>query len=233
MRLTAGFLRYRKTGETGWRDIGNIVEWSTENNFERASRMVSERGFKRMDKAWTKSVTLAYKFVTDEYTETLMELLNLGALGSNVSQSAATGQSYQIASSLKGRSYTVSKYAISNVVVEVSAAAKTEGTDYVVDLESGFITILSTGTIADGSVVDIDFDCAAVTMHRFGSVDAVKAEGEFMFDQKDQDSPYIRARHYWTGSIYVDNAGNHNLDNPAQVSLKVDCHNKPQINERG
>lgn len=230
-RLTSGFLLFKRTGETNYIDLGNILEWEHMTTSERAERMVSEKGFKRRDRAWTKAVKYGYKFTLDEFTEALVELKQLGRVGTDYSQSSATGSTAQF-TAVQGRSYSLGAFNVTSVVVEVSASAKTLDVDYTLDAVRGIITIISGGGIADAATVDVTFNKPAKTFTTINSADGVYETGDFIFDECDQESTQVRARHTFSGSIFVDAHGSNNLDNPTQVSVTVDCHSKPVIIER-
>lgn len=231
-RRTSGRLYFKPTGLSYELDLGNIVDWKRNNKTERATHMASERGVKRVDLEQTHTVGFGYQFGLDEFPDKVVELLQKGAKGSATTQSSATGSTASFSSVKQGATYDLGKLNVSNVVITVSAVAKTLDVDYTLDPATGRITILPTGTISDGANVSATFDVAQVVLDNFSSADAVKAEGTFKFYEFDQESATIRAEHSFTGSCWINDDGANDLSNFTKCTLEVTCHSKPAIKQR-
>lgn len=110
------------------------------------------------------SRTLEVNLTLSEYKKEQVAMALLGdvATGYTQSNTPVVGETLTT-SSVGGRTYFTAKRKIGTVAVKVSAVTKANGTDYEYDSETGAVKILSTGTIADGSTVTIDYTPATIS----------------------------------------------------------------------
>lgn len=233
-RLTSGKLLLLKTGATGEIDFGNIISWKRNNKTERVSHMTSANGIKLQDFEKTKSIAFAYTFVLDEHLDTVKELLQKGTKGTATTQASVTAPTgtASFSSVKQGTTYDLGKLNVNTVVVTVSAVAKVVDVDYALDAATGRIRIIQGGGIADAANVSVTFGCAATTLDAFTSADQVKHEGAFTFYEYDQESTTIVEEHKFTGSCYINDAGDNNMDDFSKCTLEVVCHTKPVLRSR-
>lgn len=76
-------------------------------------------------------------------------------------QAADTGVTEQFTDPASGDVLDLGKLLVSNVVVMVGAEEAVENTDYLLDADTGLITVLA-GSLLIGQTVDVTFDCAQV-----------------------------------------------------------------------
>lgn len=156
-------------------------------------------------------------------------MIFFGTAGSDIVQAAGVAQNIALAGVVKGRVYKLGKLKVSNVVVEVAAAAKIAGTrdaegtikpanaDYVLDAELGTIEILVSGSIAEAAAVDVDFDCAAVTRKTIQAGTNYQRRGQFeLIEYNGEDSPF-RRRHTFTGDLSLKDGGDNDIEKDANA----------------
>jgi len=90
-------------------------------------------------------------------------LTQMGTIGSLTQAAASVTGEVLTASATPGRYYQTAFKDISNLVVNVSAVAQVEGTDYaILDAFEGIIQVLEGGEISEGDQLDVDYDHAEI-----------------------------------------------------------------------
>lgn len=159
---------------TGEAEFGNCPGFTIAIATERADHFSSETGLKQKDKSVTVQVTRTAKVTCDNVSvENLARFLS----GSVESVTQASGDvTDEAITVLKGRQYQLGQTAdnpagvrnITAVVVTNTGATTTYvvNVDYTLDLELGRIQILAGGSIADASVIKVDYTRAAKAWKR-------------------------------------------------------------------
>ncbi len=232
-KLTSGRFYFKKSGETNWRDLGNVIDYKPDWKVTRQEHMSSSGGIKRIDFAAAKEINPKFMFTVDEHTPDLEELIILGTQGADDVQAAGNTAAEQLTDdSLKGRTYFTAKQGLSAVVVKVAAVAQTLDTDYALDAGSGAITILADGGIADGSTVTVDYTAAEVTQSTYTAFDDLETEGDCKIVEKDQFSLVPRQITTFFGQLYVTSWGENNLSDFNKIGLEAIPLNAPVITTR-
>lgn len=99
------------------------------------------------------------EFTTDEVDPDILAMAMAGT-PANYAQTEQTDTAVQITAA-HDKWVAVGYNHLTALAAEVAAAAKTLGTDYLVDMTAGLFMALSTGTIADEATVDLTIDADA------------------------------------------------------------------------
>lgn len=174
-----GKIHFKENGASGYRYLGNTPAFGLSVTTESLRHMNSDAGIKVQDLQVTVSTEYAGSLTTDNVNYENLAMLLLGS-ASTVSVSSATGETESFASIKQGDTYVLASRKVASVVVEVSSAAKTLGTDYTVDLERGHITIVEGGGIADGATIDVTYNITAHSYNKAVSANDAK-EGSLLF----------------------------------------------------
>lgn len=167
LRLGRGevyFDRFSSGASTGERFLGNVTALSLTTSDEVIDKYSSVEASSPLLKSVKIRRTVEVTLTMDEFK---MENIALALSGTVAvgTQAAAAAQTISFANVKKGRAYSIGKFNVSNVVVEVAAVAKVLGTDYELDTTWGLIYIIPGGSIADNATVDVDYDCASITAY--------------------------------------------------------------------
>lgn len=189
----------------GWRYIGNTPSFNLTINQEKLDHFSSDAGTRVKDKSVILQTDYSGNLVMDDINNANLALFFFGSQ-STLSQSSATSQTETFTGVTKGFSYQLGittnnptgVRTISNVSVSVSSVNKTLGTDYTVDATHGMITIVESGTIADGATVVVTYDRGAVSRKQVIS-GTTQVEGALRFvadnptgQNNDFYFPYVR-----------------------------------------
>lgn len=218
------------TFETGAIDVGDIKMHkrtvNVENktlNFHPTTAVLTPV---RRDVTKTENV---WEITSEDHHYQTDLMVFFGTADADAIQAAGTAQTTVLSGVVKGRVYKLGKLKVSNVTVEVAAAAKIVGTrdaegtikpsnaDVVLDAELGTIEILPSGTIADAANVDVDFDCAAVTRKVIKAGTSYQRRGNFeLIEYNGEDSPF-RRRHTFTGDLSLKDGGDNDIEKDANA----------------
>lgn len=157
-----------------------------------------------------------FKIMTmDMSKETMEKALFSTAIKTTIASS--TGETYQIASSLKGNTYRLPDKFIENAVLTTTLPGTTyiEKTDYTIDLRRGTLYILETSTIADASDITLTYDVKASTVEKIVADEFVVQEYEVRFSGSNISENKKELREY-----VLEKA---NLKQMAEHMLKTDA----------
>lgn len=164
----------------GERYIGNSPEFSANIENENLDHFNSDRGIREKDESIALQTNRTASFITDNIHPENLAMYFLGS-ASKLAVSAATVTGETISSVVKGLTYqlggatgsgarNLDQHTVgTNIVVKDDAGVPTtyvEGTDYTIDMVRGRMEILSTGTIASGTNLVIDYKVKATTRDR-------------------------------------------------------------------
>jgi hypothetical protein len=159
-------------------------------------------------KDFTQQTTAVYKKVltsTDikftihgfEFSKENMGLATMGTLA-NYTQSAGSVVAEVLApatvTNLKGKTFRTAFRSISAVALKQGATTFVLNTDYTIDdANRGLITILTTGAVADGTALTVDYTKAAITGTTlplvYGAVNTSGLEGRLWFKSNNTTGP--------------------------------------------
>lgn len=98
-----------------------------------------------------------------EWLKQNLELMLLSTAGEYTQPATPVVGENLSASTIKGRSYFTAKKNLTAVTVKDDGVAAALNTDYQLDTTNGVVKVLSTGSIADASVLTIDYTPVAIT----------------------------------------------------------------------
>jgi len=172
------FSRFKTGTQTpeGYRYFGNTPEFNLTADSETLDHYGMDAGLKEKDKSVTLQTNRRGTFTCDDIDLENLAVFFMGT-ASTVAQASATGTTETIEGVIPGRSYQIGVStstptgvrSVTMNTVEVSAVAKTDGTDYEIDAARGIITILEGGSISEGDDIDLDYDLAAVSREQIVS----------------------------------------------------------------
>lgn len=173
--LGRGRIYFKKTGDSGYRYIGNTPAFGLSVTSDTLKHFSSDTGVKVQDKEIVISTEYAGSLTTDNVNHENLAMMFLGT-SATVAVASATGASVTFNDVVLGNVFDLGKRNVSNVVI----TGKTLGTDYTVDAVNGLLTIPETSTIVAGSDVTVTFDNAAYSYDRTVSA-GTAVEGSLMF----------------------------------------------------
>lgn len=231
-KLARARLYIKKTGETGFLDLGFALKAKLDQEIKTASHSQAETGgFNRVDHERPVEVGWKYTFTWDDFFSATMELLTQSTAGTAVTQSSATGQTANI-TAVQGQSFFVGKYGITVTHVKISSTTYTEGTDYFVDEAMGAITIPVGSAIPNSGAVVVTFDCSAFSQIPFSGMTSPRVTAEFRIDEYDQFSTEIQQTTTFSGICYAQNPSESDGTKYDEFELVVRARTKPAITLR-
>jgi len=234
-QLTARFL-LTAAGKTYAVNLGDFDKYKRTFKREGSRVLVAEKGFHRETHDLTSVVGIGWEFTLREFFGLVNEIMNAGTKGADTTQAAVTAPSGTASFNgvTQGASYLIGKYNLNTVVVQVSAATKTLGTDYDIDLGSGELYIIPGGTIANGNNVSVTFGCASVELENYTALDkAGLQKGSAVIHEFDQHSeiPFrtttVAQVQYW-----FEGDEEHDGKKPATPTIKIMAITKPVVVHR-
>ncbi|QXV73593.1 hypothetical protein [Rhizobium phage RHph_X2_30] len=158
----------------GYRYLGNSPEFSLTLESETLDHFNSDRGIREKDKSVTLEVSRSGNLVLDEITMDNLAYFFFSADGKQVvAEAGGSVVGYAIADAILGRSYQLGesdsnpvgdvKISSSGLAVKNGATTYVLGTDYVVDLARGLVTILEDGNIPAGTDLTVDYTTLATS----------------------------------------------------------------------
>jgi len=178
------FSKFLDDGVTpaGYRYLGNTPECSFSIQAENLDHFSADEGIKEKDESVALSTTRTGQFSTDNIDPANLAFFFFGA-DDALAVSAATigpeslgavkvGYSYQIGATdsvPQGQTNLTIHTSPSTKIIlkdETNTTTYVDGTDYTVDLNTGLVTILSGGAIADDDVVHVTYKTTAQSIER-------------------------------------------------------------------
>jgi hypothetical protein len=166
----------------GMRTLGNVKSLTTSVAVEKLKHYSTKSKYRKLDKSAVVEILPSVKLVLDEINAENYALFFMATI-TEVDQQAATAKTKAIADVKKGYIYDIGDNFLSSTgfSLEVASAAKTLGTDYLIDYRTGKVTILVGGTIADGDDIDITYDLLAKKFKKLNAFSEGEIEGELFY----------------------------------------------------
>lgn len=187
------FIAGTKT-KTGQRYFGNTPELNMTVESENLDHFDSDNGVRVKDDSMLLELNRTGSFVTDHISPPNLAAFFLGA-DSVLTQTSAASQTFAINDVKKGRRYQIGSTSalpqgvkgITNVVVTSVPPGTTyaAGTDYTVDLDTGGLVILSTGTIPEDGDISVAYDRSATTYNKVVTADNAELYGALYFESNN------------------------------------------------
>ena len=229
---------YKRTGDIGSVELGNIVKGSFKPTIQRVSHMASLTGdsgggVKAVDGKLVTTTENLWEFTLSEHSKDNLRLLLLGEELGAANQASNATLAVAITDVKPGRSYWVGAYNITSAALTFATLTKTEGTDYLLDKASGILTILAAGSIADGDDVAGSVAVPAQKYNQATMLKTLRAPGSFEIFEFDQLG--VAPRRHWTianGEIYTTNWGEQSAEAFNEVTVEVLAISRPVCKER-
>lgn len=203
LTLGAGEIRFARFqpgtyNHLGYRLLGNCPGFSLSRNSQKLEHRSSMGGLSRLDKVIDLDPSYKGTIKTDDFSFQNVALWSQAYID-GVTVTAATAQTYNIASPRPGNWYQIGQTAanihgdrnISNVLVKKTVGGVVTyvlGTDYEVDLSTGLIYITIAGAITAANPLVITYDVGGSTRRITKSVtDTI--EGEMRFTARNPAGP--------------------------------------------
>lgn len=234
---TTAIILFARTGTVDYLPLGNVSKFSHAPSVQRYTHMQSQvgdsgGGNKRADGKLVTTIEDLWKATLDEHIAGNLRLLLLGDVATATNQASNASLAVSITAVKPGYTYWVGAYNITSHALTFDAASKTEGTDFTLDKRSGILTILATGTIADGDAVAGTVSVPAQKFDSYTSAADLRASGAFQIFEFDQFGGAPRRHTTFTGEIYVANWGEQTVDAPNEFEVEILAISKPVVKER-
>lgn len=174
------------TGD-GWQSLGNVTACTIDNDFQSVTTTRSEKGFRVTNDVQIDGVKFAWLLDTNESFATNETIQRLATVGT-ASQGAETGGTVNFTGVRQGQYYPIGKVSVSNVTVTGYTAID----DYVIDDDDGLLFIVPDGGIANGSNIEVTYDCPALNFQTFTQNEQVLFQGDFQLFYASQAEPVFR-----------------------------------------
>lgn len=234
---TTATILFARTGTSDFLPLGNVVKFAHKPSIQRYTHMQSQvgdagGGTKRADGKLVTTIEDMWSATLDEHVPGNLRLMMLGAAATATNQASNASLAVSIAAVKPAFSYWVGAYNLTTSALTFATLTKTEGIDYTLDKASGILTILATGTIADGDAVAGTISVPAVKFDAYASAGDLRASGAFQVFEFDQFSSAPRRHTTFTGEIYVANWGEQTVDQPNEFEVEILAISKPVVKER-
>lgn len=157
-KLTAK-LFWKLASESGYVDAGNVREFADATTRTTVTRARSAQGARHVNDEQADLNHEAWTFVLDERFPEQERLIKLARNLDDQHQNSTEGATATLENVQQGRSFDIGARNIANVSVSGSVGGLLEeGIDYQVDLENGWLTVVTDGGIANGEDLSVTFD---------------------------------------------------------------------------
>jgi len=129
---------------TMFSDMGNVQMVKEEPKITRAQMKTSQKGYVMVTHEEPAEVDWRWSITLDEHASTLLGLKALSQPPTTVTQSVQNAAAWSLSAASPGYTYYVGAVGLTAFTM----ATYTLGTDYTLDMGSGMLTILATGSIA-------------------------------------------------------------------------------------
>lgn len=186
---TTARLYFQPSGEVGYIDCGNVLDYKFAPERQFRTRAIAANGARIVRDEEVDTIHERWEFTLDENDEFNQRLLFLATKGADttVALVAAPTGTATLTDVVKGRTYFVGKTGLNTFVLKKSSTTLVEGTDYTVNLHTGAVTILTGSvTVADGDDLDATFGNAERKFQTFTMDDAFRFEGAIRIEETNQ-----------------------------------------------
>lgn len=189
----------------GWSDLGNCPSFSVQPAIETLDHYSSREGLREKDKSVNISVSNTARFTLDEYSAENLALAVLGTEPTTVSQGSGSVTDEDVTSAhdkwvdLNYRNIAQAGFVVND---DGGGGSYTEGTDYEVNRKRGMLKVLSTGSIADGVSLDVDYTYSSETWNKITAVTSTDLEGSLLFIG-DPEEGVAYEMEVWKGKLRI------------------------------
>lgn len=187
-KLTAR-LFVQPTGESGYIDCGNVLDFKFAPERQFRTRMRAEGGVRIVSDEEVDTIHDRWEFTLDErdsFNEKLIGLATAAAAATTAAVTAPSGTA-TLTDVVKGRSYFVGKTGLDTFVLKKASTTLVAGTDYTVDLNTGRVTILTGSvTVTDGDDLDATFGNAERVNTTYTAQNTFRFEGDIRIEEFNQ-----------------------------------------------
>ena len=187
-KLTAR-LYVKPTGESGYIDCGNVLDFKFAPERQFRTRMRAENGVRIVSDEEADTIHDRWEFTLDEHDSFNEKLIGLATASAPATAAAATAPAGTISFTdvVKGRVYFVGRGTLDTFVLKKASTTLVLGTDYDVDLNTGKVTILTGSvTVSDGDDLDATFGAAERTTVAYATQSTFRFEGDVRIEEFNQ-----------------------------------------------
>lgn len=184
----------------GWRDMGNVVDSSLEQETEEQDHFSSKTGTRRKDRSLVKEIAEEILFTLDELsTENLRGFFRGGDVA-DVSAAASVAVNDEIAQldredvRILGKGYAATSIEVKDITDTTTYVLDTDYT--VVDVIGGYkgVARIDGGAIADGDFVRLNYEYDVRAHRRFSPATNLEVKGQALFFAvSDTGNEFIRS----------------------------------------
>lgn len=184
----------------GWRDMGNVVDSSLEQETEEQDHFSSKTGTRRKDRSLVKEIAEEILFTLDELsTENLRGFFRGGDVA-DVASSASVGVVDEVAqldhedTKILGKGYNATSIVVKDITGVTTYVLDTDYTEENVIGGYKGIARIDGGTIDDGDFVRISYDYDMRAHRRFSPATNLEVKGQALFFAvSDTGNEFIRS----------------------------------------
>lgn len=190
-RITTARFFFTPKGSTKNKDVGDISIWQMKPDIKRTPRMDTEKGFRQKTAEYITEVSYQFEFTVNEITIAMLEFMELGQIGADVVQAAATDLTASFTAAFEeGFFLNATGTTIKSVKNGAGTVTYARDVDYQADDDSGYIKVIKGGAITEGQAILVTYDTSAQTRRVINSLrsDKIFTEGSFrlfIYDQFD------------------------------------------------
>ncbi|HWD20515.1 MAG TPA: hypothetical protein VHB20_14680 [Verrucomicrobiae bacterium] len=198
-------------------DFGNVTLIKQNPKVDRAQMMTAQKGFLQVTHEEPSKIDWRYQVKLDEHSDALLSLLRLASTVSSVTQNSASGASWSISSASPGFCYYVGALGLTAFTM----TTYTLGSDYTIDLGSGMLTILATGTIAASTSLSGTLTNPQVKLHTATAFTKTFWRGQAQINTFDQNSLLPRDIVSGAAELIVSDWGEHDGQKWNEVQIEL------------
>lgn len=211
-KLTAR-LFWRKVGDTGYNDAGNVKEFADASTRSLVTRARAEDGARYVNDVQPDICHEKYTFLLDERNPAQEELLKLAKIQTEGAQTFLEAATASLTDVVKGKWYPIGSYNIANVRVTGTTSGEiSEGSDYEIDTYNGRIRLLEDGSVAEKDDLTVTFDRPAMQFERVKTQQQSLFRCDVIIEEKNAFHKMWLRRAAATGYLNVIEFPNHTGD---------------------
>lgn len=194
----SGVAFFTPDGATSAINLGDIVMHKLSYGTGEVEAMRHRKGAATIGDQAVTEIKPKFEITLGEQFKPLLPIVLFGTTQADLVQASATASTFAVASSKTLQSYFCGKRGLTNYSLKNTALTTTfvENTDYQIDPDLGWVTIMEGGTIADGTGLVLTFDCRAVTLNKYQAFSQLNRRGKI--DLYEEDTQAAGPRNHWS-----------------------------------
>jgi hypothetical protein len=206
-------------------DMGNVVLTKEEPKITRAQMKTAMKGYTMVTHEEPGEVDWRWSMTLDEHANALLALKALSAAPTTVTQEANVGADWSVSSASPGYSYYVGGVGLTAFTM----ATYTLNTDYTIDLGSGMLTILATGTIAASTALSGTLTSPALVFSQTVVLSRTFWPVQVRLHTFDQNTLIPRDIYLFAGEVAVTDWGQHDGSKWNETKVELLATSAPTV----